>query len=231
MNRRLQVTKYVFLDWLSALLAWALFFLYRKISEAPHIFSHLNEIFDDRKFWLGLIFIPLFWLALYLIAGSYRRIYRKARLKELGQTLTSVLIGVIILFFILILDDQVHNYRNYYESFIVLFTLQFGFTYIFRLLLTTQTVRKVHEGEIGFNTLIIGSNGNAESIFQAIMHQEISAGNKFVGFVNVHDREHFKMNRHLPHLGSYNELNNIVKKEQVEEVIIAIERSEKDTIQ
>ncbi len=231
MNRQLQVTKYAFLDWLSALLAWTLFYLYRKLNENPHFLSHLNDIFDDRKFWLGIIFIPLFWLILYVMAGAYRRIYRKARLKELGQTLTSVLVGVVILFFILILDDQVHGYRDYYESFVVLYALQFGFTYSFRLLLTTQTVRRVHNGKIGFNTLIIGSNGNAQSIYKSILQQELSSGNKFIGFVNVMDRKHFKMSRYLPYLGNYIKLSEIVKAQQVEEVIIAIERSEKDTIQ
>ena len=231
MNRRLQVTKYVFLDWLSALLAWALFFLYRKVNENPHIFSQFNEIFDDRKFWMGILFIPLFWLLLYIMAGSYRRIYRKARLKELGQTLITVVTGVTILFFILILDDEVNGLKGYYESFIVLFALQFAFTYIFRLLLTSRTVHKVHNGDIGFSTVIIGSNGNAENIYHSITHQEISSGNKFEGFVNVHDRKHFKMSKYLPHLGNYIELNNIVKERGIEEVIIAIERSEKDTIQ
>lgn len=231
MNRPLQVTKYVFLDWLSALLTWAVFYLFRKLNENPYIFQHFEEIYDDRKFWLGLLLIPLFWIFLYIMAGSYRRIYRKARLKELGQTFITVLIGVVILFFGLILDDEVHGYRDYYESFMMLFVLQFGFTYFFRLILTTRTVRKVHNGEIGFNTLIIGSNGNAESIYQSILNQEISSGNKFVGFVNVHDHERFKMSKHLPYLGTYKELNRIVKEKAIEEVIIAIERSEKDTIQ
>jgi len=99
MNKHLQVIKYVFLDWLSALLAWTSFYISRKLNENPHIFSHLNEISDDHRFWMGVLFIPLFWMTLYIMAGSYRRIYRKARLKELGQTLISVLIGVIILFF------------------------------------------------------------------------------------------------------------------------------------
>ncbi|UBM61781.1 sugar transferase [Candidatus Sulfidibacterium hydrothermale] len=231
MNKNLQAAKYVFFDWFSALLTWTLFYLYRKVNEDPHIFQHWNAIFDDRKFWLGIIFIPLFWLMLYVMAGSYRRIYRKARLKELGQTFITVLIGVIFLFFVLILDDQVHDYRDYYESFVVLFSLQFGITYFFRLILTTRTVRKVHRGEIGFNTIIIGSNGNAENIYHSIINQEISSGNKFVGFVNVHDRKNFKMSRHLPYLGNYRELNRIVQEKEVEEVIIAIERSEKDTIQ
>jgi exopolysaccharide biosynthesis polyprenyl glycosylphosphotransferase len=231
MNKHLQVAKYAFLDWFSAVLAWGVFYFYRKLNENPDIFHHLNVIYDDRKFWLGITLIPLFWLILYIMAGAYRRIYRKSRLKELGQTLTTTVIGVVVLFFVLILDDQVHGYFGYYRYLLVLFILQFGFTYFFRLVLTTRTVHQVHSGKLGFNTLIIGSNGNAESIYQSIMNQEISSGNRFVGFVNVHDREVFKMNKYLPYLGNYKEINRIVQEKEVEEVIIAIERSEKDTIE
>jgi len=231
MNKNLQLTKYVLLDWIAAVLAWGFFYLYRKLHENPQIFSELYDIFDDRKFWLGIIIIPIFWLLLYMMAGSYRRVYRKARLKELGQTLSSVLIGVIVLFFALILDDMIHSYKSYYESFLALFALQFIFTYTFRLILTTHTVKKIHKREIGYNTIIVGSNGNAEKIYQGINSEEISSGNKFIGFVNVHDRKHFKMLKYLPHLGTYRELNRLIEKTQTEEVIIAIERSEKDTIQ
>ncbi len=231
MNKNLQLTKYVLLDWIAAVLAWGFFYLYRKLHENPQIFSELYDIFDDRKFWLGILIIPVFWLLLYMMAGSYRRVYRKARLKELGQTLSSVLIGVIILFFALILDDMIHSYKSYYESFLALFALQFIFTYTFRLILTTHTVKKIHKREIGYNTIIVGSNGNAEKIYQGINSEEISSGNKFIGFVNVHDRKHFKMLKYLPHLGTYRELNRLIEETQTEEVIIAIERSEKDTIQ
>ncbi len=231
MNKNLQLTKYVLLDWIAAVLAWGFFYLYRKLHENPQIFSELYDIFDDRKFWLGILIIPVFWLLLYMMAGSYRRVYRKARLKELGQTLSSVLIGVIVLFFALILDDMIHSYKSYYESFLALFALQFIFTYTFRLILTTHTVKKIHKREIGYNTIIVGSNGNAEKIYQGINSEEISSGNKFIGFVNVHDRKHFKMLKYLPHLGTYRELNRLIEETQTEEVIIAIERSEKDTIQ
>ena len=231
MNKKLQVTKYVTLDWIAALFAWSLFYLYRKINENPAIFSELHNIYDDRKFWLGLIIVPLFWLALYTMSGAYRRIYRKSRLKELGQTTGSVLIGVIILFFGLILDDRIHSYRSYYESFIVLFFLQFFFTYGFRLVLTSHTVKKIHKGKIGFNTIIVGSNGNAVKVFRDINSEEVSSGNKFVGFVNVHDRKNFKIAKYLPHLGTYRQLKNIIQQTQAQEIIIAIERAEKDTIQ
>jgi len=231
MNRRLQVTKYVVLDWLAALFAWSFFYVFRKQWEVPDLFSHLNLIFDDRQFWLGIIFVPLLWLVLYVMIGAYRRIYRKARLKELGQTFIITLIGVTIIFFVLILDDLILTYRSYYQSFMVLFMLHFFFTYTFRLILTTITVRKIHSGKMGFNTVIIGSNGNALKAYSDIINQEIPSGNKFVGFVNVRDRKHFKIAKFIPHLGAYSKLNKVIVDYNVEEVIIAIERSEVDTIE
>ncbi len=231
MNRRLQVTKYVFFDWLAALIAWSLFYIYRKYSEDTTVFSHLDTILDDGKLWLGIIIVPIFWLALYMLIGSYRRIYRKARLKELGQTFFIALIGVTVIFFLLILDDIILTYRSYYQSFISLFLFQFIFTYSFRLLITTVTVRRIHSGKIGFNTVIVGSNGNAVKVYNDITSQEISSGNKFVGFVNVHDFRFFKIEQYLPHLGAYKDLNSIIIDYKIEEVIIAIERSEIDTVE
>ena len=231
MNRRLQVAKYVILDWLAASLAWSLFYIIRKYSEDNTILTHIETVLDDSKFWTGIILVPIFWLFLYVMIGSYRRIYRKARLKELGETLIITLIGVTIIFFVLILDDFIVTYKSYYQSFAILFFLQFGFTYIFRLSLTTITVKKIHSGKLGFNTLIIGSNGNAMKVYNDITGQEISSGNHFVGFVNVHDRDDFKIGKFLPHLGAYKDLNTVINDYKVEEVVIAIERSEIDTIE
>ena len=145
MNKRLQVFKYVFLDWLAAFIAWGLFYLYRKLHEDPFVLSHPSEIYNDWKFWVGIMVLPLFWVVLYVMAGTYRRIYRKSRLKELGQTLTSVIIGVTLVFFILLLDDRINTYTAYYQSLLTLFSLQFGFTYVFRLILTSRTVSKIHK--------------------------------------------------------------------------------------
>jgi len=231
MNKSLQVFKYVFFDLLSAAIAWSLFFFFRKYSFDVYTFKELELIFQDPNFYIGIVVVPVFWLLLYTLVGTYRKIYRKSRLKEFGQTFLITLIGVTFIFFVLILDDQIATYHSYYQSFLTLLGLHFFFTYIFRLILTTITVRKIHKKIIGFNTVIVGSNGNAISIYNDIEAQERSSGNKFVGFVNVFDYEEYKIGKYIPHLGSYDQLKQIIKDEQVEEVIIAIERSERSTIE
>lgn len=231
MNKNLQVAKYVVLDWLAALIAWTLFYFFRKYTENPEILNNIQQAVQDDKFWLGIIIVPVFWLLMNVMIGSYRKVYRKSRLKELGQTLIITLIGVTFIFFMLILDDTIHTYRSYYQSFIVLFFLQFTLTYSFRLVLTTLTVRRIHSGKIGYNTLIIGSNGNALKVYNDIINEEISSGNKFIGFVNVHDYNYFKVSKYLQHLGAYKDLNKVICDYKIEEVIIAIERSEISTIE
>jgi exopolysaccharide biosynthesis polyprenyl glycosylphosphotransferase len=231
MNKRIQVFKYAIADYLAAAAAWGIFFIYRKCNIDPQIISNLNEIFEDKNFWYGLVFVPVFWLFLYLSIGTYRKIYRKSRLKELGQTLLMSLIGVMVVFFALILDDIIISYKSYYRSFLVLFGLQFSITYALRLMLTTMTVYKIHKKLIGFNTIVVGSNGNAIQIYQDIENQEESSGNKFIGFVSAFEYEHYKLARFLPHLGHSTELAKIIKEHNVEEVIIAIERSEHKTFE
>ena len=119
MNKKLQVIRYIIADAFTAILAWSLFFIYRKFSENPQIFEHKEQIYGDAKLYIGLVLIPLFWLTLYLLNGTYRRIYRKSRVKELGQTFIITLLGVIIIFFVVILDDIVISYKSYYKSFCI----------------------------------------------------------------------------------------------------------------
>ncbi|HAH58780.1 MAG: sugar transferase [Lentimicrobium sp.] len=231
MNRRLQVAKYVIGDFVSAVLAWGLFFVFRKYSVDPAVFQYPEVIYKDANLIYGLIFIPIFWLCLYIIMGTYRRIYRKSRLRELGQTLLVTFIGVIIIFFALILDDTIVSYRNYYQSLLVLFVLQFTPTYLFRFILTSITAYRIHHKIIGFNTIIVGSNGNALQIYRDIENQEKSSGNHFVGFVNAAPYKNYKLEEFLPHLGQISELKQIIKDYNVEEVIVATERSEVKTIE
>ena len=229
-NKTTQTLKYVIADWLCAIIAWSLFFFYRKITEDAQFLNNIKMVFDDSNFIIGIISVPIFWLTLYTISGYYNNVFCKSRLKELGQTFFVTLIGVLILFFATILNDLITSYKSYYISFIMLFGLQFTLTYMCRLIITTRTARKIHRKEIGFNTLIVGSNGNACAIYNEIENQVYSSGNIIVGFVNVFDIKEYKVEKYIPHLGYYKDAAKIIKEHEIEEVIIAIERSEIETI-
>lgn len=155
MNKKIQVVKYVSADFLAAVIAWTFFFIYRKYAVDHSIFGHLKDVFLDRNLYLGLISIPVFWLILYMLIGTYRKIYRKARLREFAQTIIITFIGVTIIFFTLILDDIIITQRTYAEFFFVLFFLHLFWTATFRFVITSRTAFRIHHKIIWFNTIIL----------------------------------------------------------------------------
>jgi len=231
MNKKVQTAKFVIADLFSACLAWSIFFFLRKSAELQDINDTLQFVLIDRKFYIGIIAIPVFWLFLYSLSGAYHKVYRKARMRELGQTLLISIIGVIIIFFALILDDVIQSYKSYYNLFITLFLLHFLLTVTFRLILTSRNLYKLQNRIIGFNTIIVGSNGNAVSIFNEIESQPKAAFNRFVGFVHAAQYPSYKLEKFIPNLGHFSNLRHLIGEMDIEEVIIATERSEHNTIE
>ena len=230
MNRRAQVAKYLAADLAGSAIAWTLFYLYRKAYLEPIKFGYEVPITLDVNYVKGLVLVPLFWFGLYTMIGGYRDVFRRFRTKELGQTLFISVLGTLVIFFILLLDDQVASYRYYYRSFIAFFLLQFGITFLFRFLITSSTVRKVHDRRIGFNTVLIGGNERAMAIYEEIQGMKRSTGNRFIGFLNVNGGDQLLTNVGLPRLGKWNEARQVIDRMNVEEAIIAVDSGEHDHI-
>ncbi|HLP95255.1 MAG TPA: sugar transferase [Saprospiraceae bacterium] len=210
-------------DFIMAMLAWALFFLYRKNLEGAEM---APQIFDDPNFYLGIFIIPTGWVLLYSIFDHYKDIYRIARLNTLTNTFLVTFLGVTFLFFTLILDDVVSDYKTYYRSFSTLFFMHFLLTATSRMILLTRASRRLKAGKVTFNTLLIGGNHNALELYQDIALREKGLGNRFVGFIDTNGGSEQVLTEHLPMLGKIPDLANVIREHQVEDIIIAIETSE-----
>lgn len=210
-------------DFLMAMTAWACFFFYRKHLEAQPL--GWEELYDPN-FWYGVLIIPTGWVLFYSIFDQYKDIYRLSRLATLTRTLFLSFFGVIFLFFTLILDDFVTNYRTYYTSFFALFLLHFFFTAFMRMVLLTRASRRLKAGLVTYNTLIIGGNQNALDLYREITGRKKGLGYRFVGFIDANGRNTNELSVHLPKVGKIENIAEMVRQHQVEEVIIAIETSE-----
>ena len=230
MNKNLQLFKYILLDLLSASIAWFLFFVYRKQVVETQLYGGEITILYNSKFWTGIVSISVFWLFLYTIFGYYRNVYRKSRLIELGQTLIQCVFGVLIIFFVALLDDLIPSYKNYYSSLATLFCIHFSITYLFRFLFTSVTVYKIHNRKIGFKTLIVGGAESAVDMYKSLTESSKSGGNFIIGFVNGIDEKGYQLKEFVPYLGSYKDLKEVIKSQSIIEVLIAIERSEQHYI-
>ncbi|MCQ2265882.1 MAG: hypothetical protein MJZ46_07595, partial [Bacteroidales bacterium] len=215
-------------DVLAAAVTWFVFFVFRKYNVDHLVFEHFSEaVLQDAKLWWGLLLCPVYWMLWHIFIGYYYNICRKSRLKELERTAAVTIVGVIIFFFVFILDDIVNSPSDYIKYFLVLLLCQFFLTFFPRVLMTTHINRKIHNGEIGFNTIIIGSDKVALNTYQAVIKQNVCSGNYIVGYVTLPDEEDQSLSEVLTCLGSLQELKSVIEKLEVEELIIAIHNGQR----
>ncbi len=222
-QRRKDIIVYGVFDFLMALLAWACFFAYRKQEENQYFEW---SMLDDRNFYIGIVLIPLGWVLLYSIFDEYRDLYRKSRIRTVSRTFWLILIGVLFLFFTLILDDAVIAYTDYIQSFIVLFLLQFFLTVITRSIILTRASRRLKAGLVQYPTLIIGGNERAMELFTEMTSLRKGLGYKFMGFIDANGQSTNELIQHLPRLGAIDNIDQVIQDQHIEEVIIAIETSD-----
>ncbi len=224
--QRIELTKFVFFDFLAAALTW---FLFVNILSANNGFA-FNKIKEqlllEENLLLGLVIIPCFWLVLYYLSGSYKSIFRRSRLGQFGQTIFISVIGVLVIYFVILLDQAVTASKGYYQSLLLFLVLHVSITASFRFMLATRIVRKINQRKIGFNTIIIGSQKRAIEIVKELATQKHSAGNRLIGFVNVHEYDRYPLQSYLPRLGTIKDLKEVIEKHEVEEAIIALESRE-----
>jgi exopolysaccharide biosynthesis polyprenyl glycosylphosphotransferase len=205
-------------DWITTIFSWFLFFYLRKTLIEKQDFEL------EINFFLGIIFIPLAWLLLYALQGTYHETRRMFRLRILNMTFLSSSAGSILIFFALLLDDAVRGYQDYYQSFLLLYGIHFISSVSVRLILTSFLVSTVRKKGQGFKTLIVGGNEKALEIYQELINLPKNV-NEFVGYVNINGVDHL-LKDSIPNLGKVTDLEELIKKFEIEEVIIAIESSD-----
>lgn len=227
-QRRLELIIYRIADFISAGLAWFFFFIYRKRIENPEIV--LNEILDDVNLWKGILFIPLIWVMLYSIFDKYRDIYRYSRLETFKTTFFISLMGTLLLLFTVLKDDSALAQASYLNLFIRLFMLHFGITVITRMIILTIASRRLKSGKVSYNTLIIGGDKNACDLYEEVKSRPHSLGHNFVGFIDSNGRSKNELEQYLPKLGKFKDIDKIIRDNNIEEVIVAVETSEHNKI-
>ncbi|MCO5260844.1 MAG: sugar transferase [Crocinitomicaceae bacterium] len=212
------------IDWLIALLAWATFYYVRKVYIEETGFS------IGTAFVPGLLMIPLFWLAIFALQGTYIDVRRLYRMKILSLTFFGTILGTIVLFFFILLDDEVDDHSLFYQSTIWLFSIHFSYFLIPRILFVSMLVKKIHKRKYGFRTLVIGGNEKAVEIVNELQQMPKSNGQFLIGFVNLNGTDKL-LEGNLPYFGKADDkLETIIRQNNIEEVIIALESKEHDKI-
>jgi len=179
MNKSRLRTIYIGIDFLSAAITWFLFNLLRYSEVAKYEFGTLPDFLLYAQVVKGQIMVPLFWLWLYFLSGYYNKPFGKSRIGELFSTVITVVIGSIIIFFRVVLNELPPSFDVYYRFFFSLCLMQFVLTYTGRSLITGYAIRKSKSREWVENVLIVGTGKEAVKVRQFLEE----SGYHIVGFV------------------------------------------------
>lgn len=228
MNKQ-RVIFYIIFDVVAALLVWLLFYLYRRITNDFVLAGGGLEYYFVPNYSLipSIISFPIVALFIYYLTGFYNFKVRHSRLIELFSTLVGTFFISLIIYFGMLIDDIVVSYTFYYRSFLILWGLFFIITYIFRVSQTMFVLARLRKGLIPNNVLIVGTGDSAHKVTEIIGCNASRTGQKVVGYIAVRDR--IVVDENLV-LGRLVNLEDEVRANKVNEVIIAVDNMDNDMI-
>lgn len=226
-NRKRNINLYIVSDFIFSLVTLIIFFQIYPEQTTSTVQLFKIDI-EGLETILTFLFIPVYWIAFYFITGSYSRsLYDKSRLSELTASLLHSLFGVFLLY-IIPGFQLIHQANQFFLYFIVQFILVAGG----RTMLLFQTKKTLKRGEVFFKTIIVGNNTNAIKVYEALNRNFKYLGFKTIGFVSVHPEETKNgLSKWMPHLGSTHQIKKIVEDQEIERVIISIDKKEQELIE
>jgi len=223
MSNRREILVLFITDLITVSAGWTLYFMFR-------ISSGLFDLSAEPDFWAPMVAVSVFWLLLFFVVGLYRPWYAASRFDELALLFKTVLVGSMILFFAVFLDDAGKptgtNSRLliavYWED--VLIMVSAG-----RMVLRSVQRRMLIAGIGVHNTLIVGSSARSRDLCGEV-EKYPALGYRIVGFVGLDRRRAGQRYRTIPVMGGIDDLTGVIEREDVREVLVALDSADHDRL-
>ena len=219
-NKRIHIAWYILADTAVCLFTWCLFYYLRS-------YFHNYPFSIPSGFFIGLFLYTAGWIILHFISGAYFELYQKSRTVEFFKTLFVTLIGCfVLLFFFILKNPRVNNYDYYDDFFSLLIPISILST-IVRMLILSYTKNQLSNKKVIFNTLLIGSGQNVQHFINDFVKANDTSGFVITDFINLNGKEIVLPSKEIDIYDNLKSLNEIISKKNIEEVIIAVEKSER----
>ncbi len=217
-------------DFGTAALSWIIFWAIRHKTLLQTNFGNAFTYMQPIDFLEGMVILPLAWVFLYYLSGTYFDLYRKSRINEIYRTFISCTIGSLLLAFALVSNDS-NEFSYFFTMSWRYFLIHTSITIVARMIILFGVKRRIVSGKVGFNTMIVGGNSQAIEIYKQISDNHKILGNIFKGFVYSQKETGNGMSEYLKQLGHLSELESIIDRHQIEEVIVAVDSSERNLLE
>lgn len=226
-GKQIPVVWYAVMDYVMSVAAWICFYLLRsklQKDEGAYPISYQSWIYI-------LLLVPAISLSLFTIVGTYKQLYKKSRLEEFTLTFVCSLLISILLFTLFVLNDPPENQSYFYIAFASLLGFHFIFTFLGRWFFLNKLKRQLLNGKVVFNTLMVGSHDNAFRIFKETEKNLHDGGYRYTGFITPDNSEKNSIHRLIPKLGTVDELEKIIEANDIQLVVLAMEKSEQTLLE
>ena len=215
---------YILSDYIAALLSSNIFHFSRRILLSEPIFLNHHLLLTSR-FWLGTTTIPVGWLILYTLMGSYKSLYQKSRLTELTNTFIYCIIGCTIVFFAIVINDPVKDYHYFYQTYFIFLSAHSVLTITGRMIILGRVRNQIIKGKVVFNTLLVGGDEVATCIYKSSKDGLRTSGYHYTGYVSNPDQADNGIEEKLPRLGMLANIEQTIDLYDIQLVVVAMERS------
>ena len=221
---------YILSDYATALLSSMIFHFSRRVLLSETIFYNHRLVLTER-FWLGISTIPIGWLILFTLMGSYRSLYQKSRLSEATNTFIYAVIGCTTVFFAIVFNDPVKDYHYFYQTYFIFLFSHFLLTLTGRIAILNLVRKQIAKGKVIFNVLLVGSDAIATRVYKDSREGLRSSGYHYAGYVsNVHQQNN-GISRYLPRLGDSDQIEKTIDQHNIQLVVVALERSSREDVE
>lgn len=200
-------------------LAWALYY-YIRIESGWIVYA------NPPSFWIPLIVIYFYWLIIFTFAGLYQHWFVRSRFDEFSSVFKTVSAGCFILFFIIFIDDYMNNAPIISRFLILIYWLLLVICVSLGRIIIRSIQRNLLGKGIGLrNTLIIGDGEKAVSL-KNMVEKYLELGYNILGFVSMNGTS----GNERKTLGSIVNISDIIRKNNVSEILIALEPNERERL-
>lgn len=223
MNKKLEKILILIVDFLTINLAWIIYYQLR-------VNSGWFELLAMPEFIIPMFVIYFYWLIIFTFVGMYRTWFASSRLDELSTLFKASFVGIFILFFLIFIDDYIHGVGSTTRILIFIYWGLFLFLVgIGRLFVRSFQRSLLIKGVGRRNALIIGFNSKGHDVHNQLL-QHPALGLDVVGYVAVKEENKNSFYKDIKTIGTVSQLPELIDRHNVREIIIALEKENRDDL-
>lgn len=219
-SKTTQTIRYLVADLTTGAIAFWVFNIVRffLLKESNNGFDTLWSFLGSSKLVIEQCVVPPCMLAIYWLSGYYNQTLQKSRLQELLTTMFTAFIATIIIYLVLLINDQTGKRIINYELILILFGLLFLFTYIPRLCITLFSIYNFRKDLWHINILIMGNSKVSRKVATNLRKESRYRSYNIIGFIEIPGEESINDGEKV---FSFHNLDNVCGEFGVNQVIIA----------